>query len=296
MGSIVIELQKDSLNSSLQISDLLRKALFVAKKLEIKEFETWISNELGGYKKVENIPDYRIVTGQVKAWNQFHGWVPVLFEDPIHARSASESDVGQSISALEELLQGDSGLLAIPFPPEIVHEIARATGNRPTEIVLQVQRSGIRSILDTVRTIVLNWSLQLEKDEIVGEGLTFSNEEKNSASRSTYNVNNFFGPVEHSKFQQDVNKGIQSELISDFNYGKLLDFLETFSKSIPDLNLQQDIFEETKSDIQSVKSQLNSPRPKKSIIQNGLLSLKRILENVTSKIGAELLLKLTEFL
>jgi len=42
MSSLVIELQADAINSSVSILNLLRKALVVAKKLGIKDFEDWI--------------------------------------------------------------------------------------------------------------------------------------------------------------------------------------------------------------------------------------------------------------
>ena len=73
MSSIVIELQQESLNKNISISDLLRKALVVAKKLKISDFEEWITNELNGYEKAEDIPAYRYVAGSVKAWNPHHG-------------------------------------------------------------------------------------------------------------------------------------------------------------------------------------------------------------------------------
>ena len=36
MNSLVLELQRDALHKNVKVSDLLRKALVVAKKLEIK--------------------------------------------------------------------------------------------------------------------------------------------------------------------------------------------------------------------------------------------------------------------
>ncbi|NEP10109.1 MAG: hypothetical protein F6K14_07810 [Symploca sp. SIO2C1] len=49
MGSLVIELQKDAYDPSVSALTLLRKALVVAKKLDIKEFQKWIDLELSGY-------------------------------------------------------------------------------------------------------------------------------------------------------------------------------------------------------------------------------------------------------
>lgn len=56
-----------------------------------------------------------------------------------------------------------------------------------------VGRAQIRGIVDSVRTIVLEWSLKLEKDGILGDRLSFSREEKEKASAFTFNIQNFTG-------------------------------------------------------------------------------------------------------
>lgn len=55
MSKIVIELQQDALKSNFDIMCLLRKAYLVAKKLKLKEFEEWITNEFNGYEDKEKI-------------------------------------------------------------------------------------------------------------------------------------------------------------------------------------------------------------------------------------------------
>lgn len=50
MPSIVVELQRDSLNPAVSVSDFLRKALLIATKLDVPAFKTWIENELSGYR------------------------------------------------------------------------------------------------------------------------------------------------------------------------------------------------------------------------------------------------------
>lgn len=61
MSSLVIELQVEATNSSVSILELLRKALVVAKKLEVKDFEDWIELERNGYTDNQSIPQYRYI-------------------------------------------------------------------------------------------------------------------------------------------------------------------------------------------------------------------------------------------
>ena len=58
MNSIVLELQKEAQGSNVSVSSLLRKALVVASKLKVKEFEEWINNELNGYGDTDKIPEH----------------------------------------------------------------------------------------------------------------------------------------------------------------------------------------------------------------------------------------------
>ena len=60
--SIVLELQKETLDETISIESLLRKAYLVAKKLKLKDFEEWINKEQNGYNG--QIPEYRNVRGE----------------------------------------------------------------------------------------------------------------------------------------------------------------------------------------------------------------------------------------
>ncbi len=58
MAKLVIELQKDCLNSKVSLTELLRKARFIAQKLDIAEMIDFCTNELEGYTK-SAVPKYR---------------------------------------------------------------------------------------------------------------------------------------------------------------------------------------------------------------------------------------------
>lgn len=60
------------------IRNLLRKAYLAARKLKLQEFEDWINHEWNGYKDLDKIPDYRLLRGELKAWNPDHGWISVI--------------------------------------------------------------------------------------------------------------------------------------------------------------------------------------------------------------------------
>ena len=64
MLALVIELVNAAIDTSVSPSDLLRRALVVARRLGVPELVEWISGELNGYYSGE-VPDYRRVQGQL---------------------------------------------------------------------------------------------------------------------------------------------------------------------------------------------------------------------------------------
>lgn len=73
--SIVIELQQQSIESNSDVLALLRKALLVARKLDLMDFKEWINSELNGYENAKKIPIYRKLHGELKAYNPIHTWL-----------------------------------------------------------------------------------------------------------------------------------------------------------------------------------------------------------------------------
>lgn len=67
MGKSVKELQIDIINNRLDVVSILRKAHLIASKLDLTDFDKWITNELNGYDDSATIPKYRRIVGEIKA-------------------------------------------------------------------------------------------------------------------------------------------------------------------------------------------------------------------------------------
>jgi len=227
MPSLVLELQTEAISPNAKVSDLLRKALVVASKLKIREFEQWAKNELQGYE-ADPIPNYRCVKGEIKAYNPVRGWIPTIIKDAKIAGIMSESRVGQPVGELEELISSKNkdGFLTISYHPELQNKL-RGVGGLVPELV--IGRSQVFGILEAVRNIILEWSLKLEKDGILGEGLSFSTEEKRIAATTTYNIQNFAGPV-----GQVAGRDINVQISFNEVLNKLADAVEVDQKIPPE--------------------------------------------------------------
>lgn len=197
MKSLVLELQREAMNPDSRLSDVLRKAIVVATKLKIQDLRVWVELELKGYSNDEKIPSYRKVNGTLKAWNPYNGWIPVIVRHSEVSEMLSNRKIAQPISELESLVhhKDEGGVLQVPLPHDWIMKIFADSkefrlGMVPTLIV---DRSQLVGILDAVRNEILNWSLALEGQGILGDGMSFSIEEVEKAKSTTYNIKSFKG-------------------------------------------------------------------------------------------------------
>lgn len=175
MESVVLQLQRECLNSRIPILDILRKALVIARKLSLADAQTWIEKELNGYQSGDTPPPHRLLKAQIGVRNPYRGWQPVIFEDPVEADYRSKCFEAQPIGELEHLMTSGKGSLEFPFDPATLNRLLKGM-NLPLPPTRILDRSLIGGILDAVRNMVLEWTLKLEKDGIMGEGLTFSSQ------------------------------------------------------------------------------------------------------------------------
>lgn len=193
--SIVLQLQELAVDPNSNIEELLNKALLVARKLKIKKFRKWCENELEGYDN-ENIPDYRVIKGQLKVFNPYHGLQPFIIPDNLD-RLVTTIKIKQSVGEINNLLSQEGNSFENVISNEAKSKLmSMQKGFTQLEPRVIFERSQLLSISSKLRNIILNWSLQLEEDGILGEGMKFSEKEKKAAmSVNNFNIQNMQGVV-----------------------------------------------------------------------------------------------------
>ena len=294
MASIIIELQNEALDRDVPLSDLLRKALVVARKLNIKDFDVWISKELEGYSENSEIPNYREMIGVVEGWDLTRGWQPILFQTTKLERKFTKRKLSQRIAELESLLTGqtdNSTGFQMSFSPEEQRVLSKAIGYR-TEIILTISDASIAGVLDIVRNIILNWALRLEEDGVLGEGMTFSDNERTEAGKRSYNVNIFYEQVTGTQIQQGSQKTEQRIKVKAVPISSVAQFINALDHDLPNLVLEGDTNKELSSEVATLQAQITSPNPKDNIVRESLNSIRRILEGASGGAAAQLLIQL----
>jgi len=210
MSGIVLDLQGDALNADVDVLTLLRKAFLVAKKLKLSDFEKWVNSEINGYEDSNRCPQYREISGEVKGWNPYHGWISLIAEDIEWDKTLSYRLVADSIASLVSSINSD-GRLTIAFPGAICAAISKMTGFE-TKYALFISRNSLEAIIETVRTKILDWAIVLEENGITGDGLSFSEKEKEVAASTAqiiYYTNNFYKDANNIQIQQGAENSHQ---------------------------------------------------------------------------------------
>lgn len=203
MAGIVLELQKEAMDETISIEVLLRKAYLVARKLKLRDFEDWINQEQNGYEKC--LPKYRYVRGEIKAWNPYHGWIPMVLSARV-ADEVSCMPLGMSISAISDSYNASEGTVLLTVNAALTDFFNKSIDFMPTKYAFFVSKSEFYRIMSTVRNKILDWALLLEENNILGEGMTFTEKEKETALTTQIinnYTNNFFSKVEEA----DINQG-----------------------------------------------------------------------------------------
>ena len=206
---IVIQLQTEALDESVDIETLLRKAYLVARKLQLKDFEKWASNEQNGY--TDNIPEYRIIDGEIKAWNPYHGWIPVVFNGKI-ADELGKMPIGNPISVICDAYKSNDEAIVFNLSGQLTEILNQNTTAFQTKYSFHSSKTEFRKIISAVRNKILEWAILLEENGIVGDGLSFTEKEKQTALEShTINsyTNNFFATTDNAQIQQGGNNNNQ---------------------------------------------------------------------------------------
>ncbi|WP_176328118.1 hypothetical protein [Burkholderia vietnamiensis] len=287
MAALVPELVNMASEPHISTADLLRKALVVARRLAVQELVTWISSELNGYNDSE-VPEYRKVVGQLHAENPYRGGtVPFIVPQEI-AEIVTLIPLAQPLPELQQLAKSDTLLLRY-FPADmeriLMNMMMEGSGSatRPLVKFTPIQIGGV---VDRVRSRILDWALDLEGRGIIGEGMSFTLEEKQAVQEQHYH----FGNVSGSQIQISSNGSTQAQTNTNSSHDLeavkgLIDALGAILDrgAVPD-----DAVDEMRAELATLKAQAASPKPKWEIIKATARTIKTIAEGAAGNILGEL--------
>jgi len=92
------------------LADLLRQCMVLAHRLELDEFKEWVKHELNGYKRIEDLPDYRV--RPASAYGSFWNGATFYRKHPISINMVPDEyqhlfrnfEMPESIGAIEQTM------------------------------------------------------------------------------------------------------------------------------------------------------------------------------------------------
>ncbi len=113
------------------------------------------------------LPDNREVSCEIKYEHPMYGLRPIHFEDVELEKLSSTTNVDSLIGPIQYLVRAPdkSGLLHRPLSASLAIQLATQI-QLPSMTSAFITRSELYGILDTVRNITFNWSVELEKSGI----------------------------------------------------------------------------------------------------------------------------------
>jgi len=171
--TLLRDIQSDAIDSTKSISDLLRKCKLLAARLGSNEFNIWVEQELNGYKRTEDLPDYRILN--VQSFGYFSGMlgravnnapippssVPKEFRDYV-----TKEYLKQPISYFESLIneKSEDGNFQVQWDADFLMSVSSkiVSGMNCVSAWKLVPRNSIYALIDTVRNRILSFAIDIE--------------------------------------------------------------------------------------------------------------------------------------
>ncbi len=280
MPALVPELVNMASDPSVSTADLLRRALVVARRLAVPELVEWITFELEGYRG-HPVPHYREIDGRPQVFNPYRGYQPLILPDGKWATLFSKASIKESVPELEQLAQSETGV-RVTYSAEVEHMLRKSI-DIPLTPSIGISTVQIYGIVERVRSQILKWALDLEGRGIIGEGMSFTLQEKQAVQEQHYH----FGDVSGSQIQISSNGSTQTQAnTTGIDIDGLKGLIDALSVALE--RVQGDAADELRAELATLKAQADSPKPKWEIIRATARSIKTVAEGAAGGLIAGL--------
>jgi len=212
-------------------------ARLISSKLALTELEEWIEHELNGYPDTKSVPDYRkIVSTELQYFNPYRGWCIAA------GHYKHRIPILQTVTELE----GYAEQQHLVFSPSKNIPLTTLGGDGLDLFSKMNQRlivsgSEFTRILGTVKNKLLDWSIELQQRNILGENMAFNEREKMSAKNQTFHIQNMHGVIGDVTDSQvnfydfgSINQALKDHDIPQTERNKLENLLDELKSAKPE--------------------------------------------------------------
>lgn len=139
----------------------------------------------------------------------------------------------------------------------------------------------VQGVIEKVRSRVLEWALDLEAKGVLGEGMTFTQQEKQTVQQHYH-----FGDVSGSQIQIGSNSSNQTQTQTGGDMAALSALIELLRDAIQQGRIEAEVRDELQAELATLQAQAASPKPKWAVIKATAGSIKAVLENAAGSVLA----------
>ncbi len=258
MSKLVIELQKDCVSQTTSYETLFQKAYYIAQKLNQQGMIDFLRNEIDGYKKQCDVPQFRYVDVVYKAKNHMLGsWIPVSIPSNNPLTKYLRYPAFQSVSEMETFLASKGETLVLSISSELQEAFIEMSVNKiPLEIAAHFSKNQFKKILETEKRMICDWAIELERRGIMGEEYEFTTEEKEKAGRMT--VININGSVSGANIIGSMNNSSATVNNGNMNFEQIANIISQIEKHLSSAGLEQNVQDEIKSCVSDIRDKIEA--------------------------------------
>lgn len=190
--SLVLELQKELLDNTAPLSQLIIKAWVVAKKLKLEDDAEQFRKEFDGYSNYESVPDYRQAKGKVQKY-QASEWRDIdengccippksfYHTNPIVDFPFS---IRKPIRNLEKELVVIGDVAEKMYPVDLRYRLKNMYSIDNNDQYRCLYSPTVHSdILHEIKMKLIEWTMSLSENGILGNNMSFEEDEKEMAKQ-----------------------------------------------------------------------------------------------------------------
>jgi hypothetical protein len=172
--SLLRDIQNAAVDPNTDVATLLRKCMILAARLKSDDFKRWVDHELNGYKKVEDLPEYRIL--YVESYGDFAGpfgrelrdaRIPPLRLPEEFRDRVTKSYLIEPISAYASLIDREDKIDPHePWPADMVAMFGKKIYQDANclDAWKVIPHNALVALVDTIKTRILRFALEIEEE------------------------------------------------------------------------------------------------------------------------------------
>ena len=158
----------------------------------------------------------------------------------------------------------------------------------PMRYALHFSGASVMDIVEKVKNTILEWTLKLEEEGVLGEGMRFSDEEKQTAKSIPQTVNNYYGATNVINAPSEGMQIVSGNENVTFSYDNADSAVSEIEDAISQEQLQGEDRDTAMEMLSEIKEKI-AQQKKPSVIKALLVGLKDFLISAGGSVAAGLI-------